>query len=341
MQRLVEEGRYALTREHLQLEGGVSLPAPQRETVARALCQYLATSGEFTYTLVLRRHDATIDPTLDFLVNVRQGHCERYAAALALLLRSLGVPTRIVKGFRGAEPQGDGTYVVRHSHAHSWVEALVPARALDGQLAWLTLDPTPGQGAGTGDSLEWSQFWRAGLNKAENLWKALIVNSNPDQQREAVAALWSWLAPGQRVESLGEWVRDSYSGRFWGKTGFWLLTLAAGLILYRLARRLHFVTARGKGGPVRVGFYDHLLRILARRCGLVPQPAQTPREFGAAARRLLEQKAVPAALAELPPRVAGLFYQVRFGRHDLAEAESREIDRQLDQLDWTLAAIRL
>jgi hypothetical protein len=171
------------------------------------------------------------------------------------------------------------------------------------------------------------------------LWKTFIVNSNPDQQRDAVAAVWSWLAPGQRLESLGEWVGDSNSGRFWAKPGFWLLTLAAGLILYRLARRLRFGVAQGKDGVVRVGFYDHLLRILARRCGLVPQPAQTPREFGAAAQRLLEQRAVPAALAELPGRVAGLFYQVRFGRHDLPELESREIDRQLDQLDRTLAAV--
>jgi hypothetical protein len=82
-----------------------------------------------------------------------------------------------------------------------------------------------------------------------------------------------------------------------------------------------------------------LLQILARRCGLVPGHAQTPREFGEAAGKLLEQNSATAGLAGLPGRVAGLFYQVRFGRHELPEADGREIDRQLDQLDRTLAAI--
>src|SRR5262249_59177878 len=78
-----------------------------------------------TNTCYLRRVYPTLAPTLDFLWNIKQGHCHRYAGGLTLMLRSLGIPARIVKGFRGADALGDGTYAVRQSHAHSWVEVLL------------------------------------------------------------------------------------------------------------------------------------------------------------------------------------------------------------------------
>ena len=92
----------------------------------RLLTDYLANSGEYTYTLEIARHDQQLDPVLDFLINTRQGHCERFAAALALMLRWVRIPARVVKGYRGCESQGHGKYVVRHSHAHAWVEMLAP-----------------------------------------------------------------------------------------------------------------------------------------------------------------------------------------------------------------------
>jgi len=54
---------------------------------------------------------------MDFLLNVKQGHCERFAGALALMLRSQGVQARVVAGFRGAEHKGDGQYVIRQNFA--------------------------------------------------------------------------------------------------------------------------------------------------------------------------------------------------------------------------------
>ena len=79
------------------------MPQEHHRAVSEAVCRHLAYSGVYTYTLNLRREDRSIDPTADFLINVKQGHCERFAAALALSLRGLGIPTRVVKGYRGAE----------------------------------------------------------------------------------------------------------------------------------------------------------------------------------------------------------------------------------------------
>ncbi|MCC5875380.1 MAG: DUF3488 domain-containing protein [Candidatus Sumerlaeia bacterium] len=76
-----------------------------------------------------------------FLQNPR-GHCELFATAMALTLRSEGIPSRIVTGYFGSEPitspqsGSDRQWMVLHRHAHAWVEAWI-----DGD--WITFDPTP------------------------------------------------------------------------------------------------------------------------------------------------------------------------------------------------------
>ena len=77
--------------------------------------------------------------TLDgFLFDAKQGYCQQYSGAMALLLRMAGIPARVVTGFStGATDIKTGEYVVRDFDAHSWVEAYYPG------WGWLTFDPTP------------------------------------------------------------------------------------------------------------------------------------------------------------------------------------------------------
>ena len=77
-------------------------------------------------------------PLATFLFDSKAGHCEYFASSMAILLRTVGVPTRIVNGFLMGEynPVG-GDYIVRQSDAHSWVEVYIPGRG------WLEFDPTP------------------------------------------------------------------------------------------------------------------------------------------------------------------------------------------------------
>src|SRR5207248_10075954 len=56
-----------------------------------------------------------------------------FATALTLMLRSQGIPARVVLGYQGAEDQGEGLYYVRQSHAHSWVEAMIQRTERDGR----------------------------------------------------------------------------------------------------------------------------------------------------------------------------------------------------------------
>ena len=79
-----------------------------------------------------------VDPIVDFVVRGKEGHCEYFASALAVMARTLGIPTRLVGGYRVQEHNPWGDYwVVRERDAHAWVEAWVPGRG------WRQYDPTP------------------------------------------------------------------------------------------------------------------------------------------------------------------------------------------------------
>lgn len=76
------------------------------------------------------------DPVRDFLLNDRRGHCEVFAAAFALLLRSQGIPARVVGGFQGGA-WDDGVVVFLERHAHAWVEWWLD------DVGWIVDDATP------------------------------------------------------------------------------------------------------------------------------------------------------------------------------------------------------
>jgi len=91
----------------------------------------------YRYTLHL---PATVqkDPLANFLFERKEGHCEYFASAMAVMLRGLGIPARVVNGFRGGEFNDlSGQYLVRARDAHSWVEAYFPRHG------WVSFDPTP------------------------------------------------------------------------------------------------------------------------------------------------------------------------------------------------------
>jgi transglutaminase-like putative cysteine protease len=127
----------------------------------------------------------------DFLLESRSGHCEYFATATTLLLRSLGVPARYVVGYSVQEfSQLDHLYVVRKRHAHAWTEAYV-------DRTWVTVDTTPAVWAAAEAerasgpytwvydriSWLWAQFseWRTGESEDTGSW--LLIGA-------LVACLW-------------------------------------------------------------------------------------------------------------------------------------------------------
>jgi transglutaminase-like putative cysteine protease len=99
---------------------------------------------DFTYTLDRPATPRGHSVLLDFLLVHREGHCEFFASAFVVLARALGIPARLVAGYRVVEHNGFGGYaVVRAKHAHAWGEAYVPAASDPARSAFEVFDPTP------------------------------------------------------------------------------------------------------------------------------------------------------------------------------------------------------
>jgi transglutaminase-like putative cysteine protease len=341
LRRLASERRYNITEGDLEAsEEGLF---PRRwEKVARALKAYLVSSGEFGYTLDLRREDYSIDPVEDFLFNVKAGHCERYATALTLMLRSQGIPARVVLGYQGAEHQSEGLYHVRQSDAHSWVEVLIerPVRkSVYPQYYWLALDPTPPDQLSTSAAKTLIDWGTDGWRHAQTLWRDFVVGYNFEVQNNLGATLEGGLGTS-KVGGLLPWraLRER-PVLFWGTLGaafFGILALSLGTRMAR--RRWRERTAPADISVPSVGFYARWLDLLARHLELAPQRTQTPREFADGAAPVLAGALSNPSLAALPVRVAQSFYRVRYGQQALSEDEMRALDHQFHEVESLLAA---
>jgi transglutaminase-like putative cysteine protease len=139
---------------------------------ALAIEQYLST--HYGYTLELPRV-VPHDPLANFLFERKQGHCEYFASAMAIMLRVLGIPSRIVNGFRGGEFNDlTGSYVVRARDAHSWVEAYFPGQG------WMSFDPTPAGASPT--HTRWDRMLLY-LDAASEFWREWVVNYDFSHQQ--------------------------------------------------------------------------------------------------------------------------------------------------------------
>src|SRR5205085_10347687 len=139
-------------------------PSPYEK--AAAIENYLRT--QFGYTLQLPSTPVA-DPLAHFLFERKQGHCEYFAASMAVMLRSLGIPARLVNGFRTGEYNDvTGSYIIRARDAHSWVEAYFAGQG------WIAFDPTPASGSVAFKS-GWSRVLLY-LDALREFWREWIIN---------------------------------------------------------------------------------------------------------------------------------------------------------------------
>lgn len=139
---------------------------------ARRLVDFL--QRNYGYTLELPPVEQA-DPIANFLFERKQGHCEYFASSLALMLRSIGIPARVVTGFQGGTLNPlNGWYTVRASDAHSWVEAFVPGNG------WTAFDATPA----TARMQSISMFARVTnlLEAADLFWQDWVLQYDLERQ---------------------------------------------------------------------------------------------------------------------------------------------------------------
>jgi hypothetical protein len=232
------------------------------------------------------------DPISNFLFERKQGHCEYFASAMAVMLRTIGIPSRLVNGFSGGEFNDlTSQYVIRESDAHSWVEAYIPGEG------WVEFDPTPA--AAAQPHTRWGRFLLY-LDAMSSFWRDWVVNYDLGHQlrltqdasrgsRELVSHAQSW-AVGRYERTLA-WARK-IQGRVGVSAVKWILRAFAAFLLLILAgsipRLLSFLRKfRLARHPERAPqmaasiWYQRMLRLVERR-GWQKKPAQTPEEFAAA-----------------------------------------------------------
>jgi protein-glutamine gamma-glutamyltransferase len=273
--------------------------------------------SHYGYTLDLTGPQAG-DPLAYFLFVRRAGHCEYFASAMTIMLRSIGVPARYVTGFlRGEFNDVGGDYIVRGSDAHSWVEVYFPG------YGWITFDPTP-----PGDVERRGVFARLGLywDWFQLTWGEWVINYDfahqltlgrnardsgrnwTDRARnfyrhEQAAIMWRIMAMDRRTEASPYFL----PGILVGLVALLFALRGRAMIRYAVAR--WSLRAR-RGGNLTASLasleYSEMLRLLERR-GWKKSPSQTPLEFASA---------IPAAELSAPvAQLTDLYQSARFGNH--------------------------
>ncbi len=287
--------------------------------------------NRFTYTLNLAGKPGN-DPLAHFLFETRAGHCEYFASAMTIMLRTLGIPSREVNGFLPGEYNDlGGDYIVRASDAHSWVEVYFPG------MDWQTFDPTPAS-----PESESSFLTRLGkyADWIEITWSEWVIGYDFGHQM----ALAQNLQRGSRNwgESARDWFESKQrAGKKWMKSWqpqrgvlgyllpmalvFFLVVLRFNLFAELIRRVRLFLQLRGskavRSDPLLASrLYAELLRMLARR-GLMRDVTQTPFEFAAA----VDSPNLAPAVREFTQ----LYAHARFGG---APCDTTRLRQLLDQI---------
>lgn len=345
----------ALARRVAAGEPGAEFPTDATPDRRKALMleAFLRDNPEFSYSLKNEVIDPKIDPIEDFLFNRRSGHCEYYATALALMLRAVNIPSRVVNGFKGGRHDGlTGAFEIEQRHAHSWVEAYV--RTPDDDHEWIVLDATPGArnqtlpSYGTRVGMVESAF-----NYVSSVWSNYVVSISIEQQKQA---FYDPLQRGSESMSLS----SANIQRQWNRLVAWLYSLAVtpslwltwqglstaatfvvgGFLTWYLAKRLIQRSRKSREGagssrarPRKpIEFYDHYLSVLGH-AGFVPLRSQTAVEFAQVVQAQLSRSAENVEVAAIPAEVATAFTRVRYGDETLEKPALQKIETDVQKLE--------
>ncbi|HEX2973534.1 MAG TPA: DUF3488 and transglutaminase-like domain-containing protein [Tepidisphaeraceae bacterium] len=320
------------------------------EEIARRIETHLRST--FSYTLDLtdvKDEFREGDPVLTFLTKVKRGHCEYFASAMTLMCQSLGIPARMVVGFRcDADAYSMfGYYIVTQAHAHTWVEVLT-------SRGWVTFDPTSGRDA---DTARATGFWRSAkqfFDFLEYKWAENVVaydtkdrdnllrNLDAAMTQRAIESGGLLVQARKWFQTLGDntafWT-EFY--RIWFNTLSILVTLMviciiAVIVTYlvqqgRLRRRAHRIgigalpTSQQFRLARQLAFYDQLTRVLHRHEILRPRH-MTQQEFADSLSFL------PHQTYDAIRRLTRLFYRVRFGETQLNARRQRRLEEVVHRL---------
>ncbi len=238
---------------------------------ARALEGHFHVPGKYFYDLDPHvTQNPELDPLEDFVANHRTGHCEYFASALVMMLRSQGIPARMVVGYKGGEYNSVGNYYLfRQRHAHAWVEVYLSPGEFPieqvveregmplGRGAWLRLDPTPADVSIDADTGSIALLDRIAdvADYVQLLWTDYVLGLNPERQRTGIY--------GPIGEALTTAWRSVFGG---GRRGWWIV-IAVFLVVFSAITALVLALASPRRVPVGVRNVTPLVGWLSAQLG--------------------------------------------------------------------------
>jgi transglutaminase-like putative cysteine protease len=231
-----------------------------------------------------------------FLFETRQGFCEHYASAFAVMMRAAGVPSRVVLGYQGGEvnPMG-GHMIVRQSDAHAWNEVW-----LEG-VGWRRVDPTAAVAperieVGRSGSLFDGVAAEWGFS-SPSLWVYQL-----QMYYDAINARWNdWILGygPENQDKFMEWL--GMEDPDWRKMMLTLVALVIGMVLL-----ISFILALRYRPPARDQAAS-LYRKFVRKSGVEPDVGETPATYAA---RLQAESRIPAASVDA---ITSTYLEARYG----------------------------
>lgn len=302
---------------------------------AAAIQMYLMRNYRYSLDAPLAELD---QPLEEFLFARKTGYCEHYATAMAVMLRTIGIPTRLVTGFLTTEWNEYGNYyLVRQQDAHAWVEVYLA------HSGWVTLDPTPATGENpSGETSSWYSLARM-VDSLRLHWNRFFVQYSAADQLTMIRDVKSGSS------SIRTMAIDSFAAimgplsavvggvtEYLNQVGQWSLAglvaavvMGVAILLWLVMRqpwaKKYFSVTLTNHDEAIVHLYRRMVRHLAQH-GVAPQVSLPPLELTRLTQRIWSEAGTAVGL------ITEYYCRARFGRHPLTKDDLRTAEESLEYL---------
>lgn len=292
------------------------------------------------YSLDLTQPPGRHGPLYDFLFQDKPGHCEYFATAGVILMRELGIPSRLAYGYSsGRWNAEENIFEVRRLDAHAWAEAFIDGKG------WLPFDATPAlPDYEEPDTLiavvlrPFSSF----LKSCENTWAEGVIEYTRFSQRRVfrsitATATGAWEGAKEyasaiqfALSQLWQKISEDFFLRLFVPVATVSIVLSLALAsTIRIRRRRKFTGLYRRHSPgrhthLRVKFYEKTLHLLMDK-GIAKKEVDTPLEFA-------DRIAGASYPFSCVRTLTDLYYLVRFGQRDLTPQQVETVDASLRRL---------